>query len=464
MKHTAQSYFSLSSPAEANLEKNPLETIPVMGQEVVNATADQVIAAVLSYGRRRVFFLNAHCCNLMVKNPHYAVALAKADMVLPDGIGVEMAARMTGKRFKANLNGTDFVPALAKAAALQGKSVFLFGGRPGTALAAAAKLSEIAPGLRIAGTRDGFADAADPEAAIADINGSNADILLVALGVPMQELWLTKYADRLKPSLAMGVGACFDFLAGNVSRAPELVRNLKLEWTWRLAMEPRRMVGRYLVGNCTFMARAAKSALGQVPALAVEKRILDIAIAGSALLALSPMLGAVMLAIRLDSRGPVFFRQTRVGKNGEHFGVYKFRSMHIDAEQRRAELLKTSDREGVCFKSKNDPRVTRVGRLLRRYSIDELPQILNVLRGEMSIVGPRPALPEEVAKYPARALGRLSVKPGITGIWQVSGRADVGFDKMIDMDLAYTRSRSVLLDLVLIALTFRAVVSGRGAY
>ncbi|MGL4414081.1 sugar transferase, partial [Roseinatronobacter monicus] len=155
---------------------------------------------------------------------------------------------------------------------------------------------------------------------------------------------------------------------------------------------------------------------------------------------------------------------TRIGKDGTPFTMFKFRSMYLDAEARRADLLSQSDREGICFKSRNDPRVTRVGRILRRFSIDELPQILNVLRGEMSIVGPRPALPEEVAAYPARALGRLAVTPGLTGIWQVSGRAEIGFDRMIDMDLAYARSSSVLLDMLLIAMTFRAVLSGRGAY
>ena len=138
--------------------------------------------------------------------------------------------------------------------------------------------------------------------------------------------------------------------------------------------------------------------------------------------------------------------------------------MTTDAEKQRADLLASSDRDGVCFKSRTDPRVTRVGRIIRRFSIDELPQILNVLRGEMAIVGPRPALPCEVEAYPRRALGRLAVKPGITGLWQVSGRATVGFDQMVEMDLTYASSRTLLVDLVLIFRTFGAVVSGRGAY
>jgi lipopolysaccharide/colanic/teichoic acid biosynthesis glycosyltransferase len=237
-----------------------------------------------------------------------------------------------------------------------------------------------------------------------------------------------------------------------------------MEWVWRLKEEPRRMAGRYLVGNPLFIARALRNALSCTKRGDCAARTLDLAIAGTATLALLPVFAAIAAAIKVSSPGPVLFKQTRVGRDGVPFPVFKFRSMYVDAEARRAALLATSDREGICFKSRNDPRVTPIGRILRRFSLDELPQILNVLRGEMAIVGPRPALPCEVAAYPARALGRLRVKPGITGVWQVSGRAEIGFDKMIDMDLAYARSRSVLLDVILIALTFRAVITGRGAY
>ncbi|MEO0960621.1 MAG: sugar transferase, partial [Pseudomonadota bacterium] len=152
------------------------------------------------------------------------------------------------------------------------------------------------------------------------------------------------------------------------------------------------------------------------------------------------------------------------GRNGKPFRIYKFRSMYRDAAKRRAELEAQSDRHGICFKAREDPRITRIGRLLRRGSLDELPQIFNVIRGEMAIVGPRPALPEEVDAYSARAHRRLAVRPGITGLWQVSGRADISFEKMVDMDIAYAETRSPLLDLILIALTFRAVLTGRGAY
>lgn len=195
-----------------------------------------------------------------------------------------------------------------------------------------------------------------------------------------------------------------------------------------------------------------------------NKRTLDLAVTILALFVLSPLLAGIALLIKLTSAGPVLFRQTRIGKDGTPFSILKFRTMYQDAEARRDALLATSDRTGVCFKSRNDPRITPIGRLLRRFSIDELPQLFNVLTGEMSLVGPRPALQSEVEAYPKHAHGRLACKPGITGIWQVSGRADIGFDAMVSMDVAYARSKSLLLDIMILALTGRAVLFGRGAY
>lgn len=463
--HTPES-FHVPAGMPAILVPSPgISHLRLLGLDIVSARSAAVIEALLTPGRRsRVAFLNAHCANVAARDRDYADALATADMVLPDGIGVELAARMTGTRLAENLNGTDFTPALLRAAAARGMSVFLLGARPGVAEAAADRLCLDIPGLRVVGTRDGYDGMRHEGAAIRAINAARPDIVLVAAGVPVQDLWLARNAHRIDARITLGVGALFDFLAGRVRRAPAAVRRLRAEWAWRLAMEPRRMARRYLVGNATFMVRAARNALGQTDRGAMAARGLDIALAGAAILCLAPFALLVAAAIRLDSPGPVFFRQTRVGRDGAHFPMLKFRSMHVDAEARRAALLALSDRDGVCFKSRHDPRVTRVGRLLRRFSIDEMPQIWNVLRGEMSIVGPRPALPSEVAAYPARALGRLAVKPGLTGVWQVSGRAEIGFDKMIDMDLAYVRSRSVLLDVAIMAMTFRAIIGGRGAY
>jgi lipopolysaccharide/colanic/teichoic acid biosynthesis glycosyltransferase len=196
----------------------------------------------------------------------------------------------------------------------------------------------------------------------------------------------------------------------------------------------------------------------------LSKRALDLGCTFLILSGIWPILLLIWAAIALNSRGPVLFVQTRVGMNGIPFKMYKFRSMYADAEERRAELTNQSDREGLCLKIRKDPRITPVGRFLRRWSLDELPQLLNVLRGDMSLVGPRPALVEEVDAYPKRALHRLSVPPGITGLWQVSGRAEIGFDEMIDLDLRYVDSCSLKTDLKILLRTFGAVLGGRGAY
>jgi len=462
MKHADIDFITATPVTTRNGTKTTY--LPALDLTLVDADQATAVDALLAPGRRRAFFMNAHCCNVMAKDRSYAAAVRRAEVLLPDGIGVELAGKMTGHTLTANLNGTDLVPALMQRAADRGRSVYLFGGTPGTAEAASANLQTTIPDLRIVGTRDGFMGALDPTAVIADINASGADIVIVAMGVPMQEMWIDRHASALDAPLCLGVGAALDFLAGNVKRAPKLVRKVKMEWVWRLAMEPKRMAKRYLYGNVAFLARAAKDAIKRTPNRLIASRIMDVCIASAALVALAPVFTMTALAIKLDSKGPALFRQSRVGKNGKSFSMLKFRSMRQDAEALRAEVEENSDREGVCFKARRDPRITRVGRFIRRASIDELPQIINVLRGEMSVVGPRPALPGEVAKYPSRAFGRLAVKPGITGIWQVSGRADVGFDKMVEMDLAYAAHRTITLDFILILMTFRAVISGRGAY
>jgi lipopolysaccharide/colanic/teichoic acid biosynthesis glycosyltransferase len=227
------------------------------------------------------------------------------------------------------------------------------------------------------------------------------------------------------------------------------------------------MFKRYILGNPAFILRSLNSRLSEMFNISWDtalRRMLDLVLSGGALIALAPLIGIIGLAIKLECPGPVFFTQTRVGKNGTHFKIYKFRSMYADAEARRAALLHTSQRAGVCFKNRNDPRVTRVGKVLRRFSLDELPQIFNVFKGQMAIVGPRPALQQEVSAYPPKAMGRLAIKPGLTGLWQVSGRAEVSFDRMINMDLAYAKSQTIFSDIAMIALTFRAVLTGRGAY
>ena len=203
---------------------------------------------------------------------------------------------------------------------------------------------------------------------------------------------------------------------------------------------------------------------GRGGGVANVQRCFDVLLTGIALVLLMPVFALLALIIKLDSPGPVLFKQLRVGKNGEEFWFYKFRSMVADAEVRRQALLKMNEASGPLFKIKNDPRITRSGRWLRKYSLDELPQLLNVMRGDMSLVGPRPALPSEVANYSDRQRGRLVVRPGITGLWQVSGRSDLPFDRCIELDLEYVERQSMGLYVRILFMTLPAVLSGRGAY
>ena len=194
------------------------------------------------------------------------------------------------------------------------------------------------------------------------------------------------------------------------------------------------------------------------------KDVVERSVALVAFVAALPVLAALCLAIRLETPGPALFRQERIGRNGVPFTMLKLRSMGIDAETQRSGLVVSNEKDEVLFKIQLDPRVTSLGRRLRRYSLDELPQLWNVVRGDMSLVGPRPALPCEVAKYDTDPRRRLVVKPGVTGLWQVSGRSDLSWSESVRLDLKYVDNWSLGLDLHILVRTVQAVLGHRGAY
>ncbi len=210
-------------------------------------------------------------------------------------------------------------------------------------------------------------------------------------------------------------------------------------------------------GNLHFLTHAFQ------PHQMALKRLFDIVSSSAALAVLSPLLVGVALAVKFTSRGPIFFKQERVGLHGKTFGMLKFRSMVVNAEELKAKLEALNEQTGPVFKMKNDPRITRVGRFIRKYSIDELPQLINVLRGEMSVVGPRPPIPKEVAKYAAWQRRRLSVRPGLTCIWQVSGRNQISFEDWMYLDMQYIDHWSLKNDINLILKTVPVVITGSGA-
>ncbi|MBK8816053.1 MAG: sugar transferase [Methylococcaceae bacterium] len=318
---------------------------------------------------------------------------------------------------------------------------------------------------------------------------------------------MDKYRSRLKVPVCIGVGGCIDFYADRIPRAPLWLRKMSMEWTWRLAQEPKRMWRRYIIGNPLFLYRAwlwarleIKKLFGRKHAIALEasdyfanqghsnlaaqlfrksrlsfwkasiagskwiKRMMDIGVSSTLLVLLTPLFLIVGILIKLESKGPVFFSQTRIGFGGRPFTFWKFRSMRSDAEQIKSQLSATAMSDGVRFKIKKDPRITKIGGFIRKYSIDELPQLWNVLIGDMSLVGPRPALPQEVESYTLADKQRLAVVPGITCIWQVSGRSDIPFKQQVKLDVQYKLNQSLAEDIKLLFLTIPAVLLGKGAY
>jgi exopolysaccharide biosynthesis WecB/TagA/CpsF family protein len=448
------------------------DPISLFGLSLVNSTIDEAAEALVLraiFGPKTVsHFINAHCVNYMRKSAEYQRAIKRADMLLPDGAGLRIAGTLCGTANVPNLNGTDLFPHLCKHAATYGQPIFALGGRPGVAELAMENMQQMTVGLTCAGSHHGYFGQENDDELIDEINASGAAILLVAMGVPSQELWIDENRHRLDVPVILGVGGLFDYYSGRLQRAPISIRRLGLEWCWRLMLEPRRLGKRYLVGNVRFLVHAFAAAIKsrRLDRFVSDriKRAMDIIISIGALIAVAPLMVLAAALIKIQDGGPVFFGQTRIGDRGRPFHMKKFRSMSVDAPALRADLLSMSDRDSVCFKMENDPRVTKIGRWLRQYSIDELPQLLNILKGEMSLVGPRPALAEEVLCYSRSDRARLSGRPGLTGIWQTSGRAQIPFKRQMIMDAYYVRRKSIVLDIYILAKTIPAVLFKHGSY
>lgn len=237
---------------------------------------------------------------------------------------------------------------------------------------------------------------------------------------------------------------------------------IKSQIVWRFTTA-QRPIGRWRLNAYVMRKRLAWSVV--VASALFLKRVFDIVFSLCALIFLSPLFLLVALLIKLEDGGPVFLRQIRVGRHGHEFKMFKFRSMIVNAEAKLAELLsKNQHTTGVTFKIKRDPRITRIGKWLRKFSIDEFPQFYNVLRGDMSIVGPRPCLPREVEHYTLEQRRRLEVTPGLTCLWQIGGRAEIDFDGQVQLDVRYIESQSFWGDLVILAKTVPAVLLSKGAY
>ncbi len=445
----------------------------------------------------KIAFVNPDCINQTHSNAEYKESLLRMDHVLGDGIGLQLAAKLLSVELKQNVNGTDLLPLLCDLCVEKGRSIYLLGGKPGIAEKMADNLQKQFPQIQIAGCRDGYFAKDETATVINNINHSKADVLLVAFGAPLQETWIDKHHNELLPRLQIGVGGLFDFFSDSVSRAPQAMQACGLEWVWRLMQEPGRMWRRYILGNPLFVYRMIRQSRSDFDRRAVSlydgsrsrafpllrkhfkrvtrlvylgiivaiKRILDIVVSGGCIFLLSPLFIMIAILIKFGSPGPAIFKQTRVGKRGREFAMYKFRSMYIDAEQRKAALSNDNEMQGgVLFKMKNDPRVTWIGKYLRKYSIDEAPQLWNVFIGDMSLVGPRPPVPSEVSQYSSADRRRLEIKPGLTCLWQISGRSELPFETQVRLDVKYVDTFAPWSDLKILLKTIPAVISGKGAY
>jgi exopolysaccharide biosynthesis polyprenyl glycosylphosphotransferase len=303
--------------------------------------------------------------------------------------------------------------------------------------------------LRRAGKRlvVGYLKFADEKEQGPQILGTVADLERILRGMPVSEILIAGQALKQGPEMQAAIRVCERF---GVPFALPLSG---------FRFDRARPVGGRAVadGYLHYLTVDLKQHQRAV------KRLFDVAASGLALIVLGPLLLATAVLVKLTSKGPVFFKQTRSGLHGRPFQMLKFRSMRADAEELRAKLEAMNEQSGPVFKMKNDPRITAVGRFIRKYSIDELPQLFNVLKGDMSIVGPRPPLPTEVAKYESWQRRRLSVRPGLTCIWQVSGRNQISFEEWMYLDMQYIDRWSFANDLSLILKTFPVVLAGRGA-
>ncbi len=285
------------------------------------------------------------------------------------------------------------------------------------------------------------------EGADAPVLGDADDLLRIVSTTPVSEVYVAAPATRHAAAMQRVVGICEEL------GLPFALPVQFLDTQRAALLAPEVAPDGFIHYQATRWA----------PFQCAVKRLIDIAASLLALVCLSPLLVVVAAIIKLTSPGPVLFKQERVGLHGHTFNLFKFRSMVQNAEALRQKLLEKNEQTGPVFKIKHDPRITPIGRFIRKYSIDELPQLINILRGDMTIVGPRPALPSEVAQYRLWQRRRLSVRPGLTCFWQVGGRNTIGFEEWMRLDLQYVDSWSLALDLRLIAMTFPVVLAGRGA-
>ncbi len=462
-----------------------LPEIRLLGVRLHAARVDQLVAAMVDDRTGgQVQTLNLDHLRRCHADPEFRALTERADVVVADGMPIVWASRLQGTPLPERVTGSDLLAAACAAAAVARWQVLLIGGEADTAARTAERLRERHPDLRIAteAPAPGFEN--DPQAwdqLVDRVRRVDPDLVFVGLGSPKQEQVIARLRGLRPGAWWIGVGYVFSFASGAAPRAGRVVQRLGLEWLHRLLHEPRRLARRYLWLGLPFAARMFGRALlrrcasheaapelldtmGPLRELALAfRRPMHALAAGLLLLLATPLLVACAVAVRLHDGGPAFFVQSRAGLAGRPFRMLKLRTMRPGSDEHKPALLEHNEMSGPVFKMSGDPRVTPIGRLLRRFSLDELPQLVNVVRGDMALVGPRPALLDEVARYEEWQRRRLTIKPGLTGLWQVSGRNEIDFHEWVLLDLDYLERWSLARDLLILMRTLPAVLSGRGA-
>ena len=433
-------------------------------------------------------FADAETVTHSVSDPRVRDALFSADILIPRGKGVNARLNMRTRGPAEAANTSQLYIELLLTLETKGSRVLLFSDSKRDLLKFEIHAAKYFPSLNIQFQLLDINYDLSTKSIKSMINKNGAEVVMFAAQSPIQEQLVSRLQGLTKLKLVAALGHPFFEAVSEIEgqslwhkvRHSLLLRPIKLfrfilantalylkstdkdssrlnrmlkgwGWTTRLSRLLIRLKAWWWSIRCNLQR--------------ITKRIIDMTGAILGLLALSPLLIPVIIIVKASSPGPLFYSQIRVGHRGKLFRMWKFRSMYIDADARKAALLEQNESAaGVIFKMKKDPRITPIGRFIRRLSVDELPQLYNVLIGEMSLVGPRPALESEVAQYPVLARARLEAIPGLTGLWQISGRSDLPFDKQVLLDTVYVNHQSAINDIKLIAKTIPAIVSGKGAY
>lgn len=460
------SQYGLPTELTNNNEMQAPQVMPMaFGLELYNSDKDLTfVAKELTHESGNYTFVSANTWIAAHKDERIRMLFEKSKRIFADGVGTVIASKLHSGVGPTRIPGPDF----AHAALKEWKDIpmVFIGGSPATIK----KIIKRFGLSRATHIEYGFCDPTPEyvESILLQVKRGplGPKIVWLGFGCPRQELFAYYAMGKLKGKKVLTVGAAFDFLSEEKKRAPQLFRKFGMEWSYRLCQEPKRLFKRYVWGNAYLLYITMVYMMKhQNRYYEPFKRFLD-AIASSFLLVLtSPLLFLAGLGILLIDGRPIIYTQLRMGKNKIPFNFYKFRTMHNGSENLQNALEEQNEMEGgIIFKIEKDPRITKFGRLLRRWSIDELPQLVNVLQGKMSLVGPRPPIVRETKKYSKEQMEKFVVTPGITGIWQVSGRSLLPFKEQVNLDLKYIKERSLLLDLKILLKTIPTIISGKGAY